>query len=52
MVKAIRIISIAIFALAVGLLVYAVAFGVGRDSKIQEFIKRPGAAEKFAANSL
>ena len=50
MVKAIRIISVAIFAFAVGLLVYAVAFGVGRDSKIQEFIKRPGAAEKFAAD--
>jgi hypothetical protein len=50
MVKAIRIISIAIFALAVFLLVYAVVFGVGKDSKIQEFIKRPGAVEQFGAD--
>ena len=50
MVKAIQIISVAIFALAVGMLVYAVALGAGKDSKIQEFIKRPGAAEKFTAD--
>ncbi|MGA2093550.1 MAG: hypothetical protein ABSH16_09110 [Sedimentisphaerales bacterium] len=50
MVKAIRIISIAIFALAVFLLVYAVVFGAGKDSKTQEFIKRPGAVEQFGAD--
>jgi hypothetical protein len=50
MVKAIRIISIAIFAISAGLLFYAVALGVGKDSKIQEFIKRPGAVEQFGAD--
>jgi hypothetical protein len=50
MVKTIRIISFAIFALAAFLLVYAVVFGVGKDSKIQEFIKRPGAVEQFGAD--
>lgn len=50
MVKAIRIISIVIFAIAAGLLVYAVVFGVGKDSKIKEFIKSPGAVEKFDAD--
>jgi len=50
MVKAIRIISIAIFAVAAGLLVYAGVFGVGKDSKTQEFIKRPGAVEQFGAD--
>lgn len=50
MIKVLRIISIAIFAVAAVLLVYAMAFGVRRDSKIQEFIKQPGAAEKNAAD--
>jgi hypothetical protein len=50
MVKLLRIISIAAFALALILLVYAIVFGVRKDSKIQEFIKQPGAAEKYAAD--
>jgi hypothetical protein len=36
--------------MALILLVYAIVFGVRKDSKIQEFIKQPGAAEKYAAD--
>jgi hypothetical protein len=47
MVKALRIISTAILAMAVVLLVYAVVFGAHKDSKIKEFIKQPVAVEKY-----
>jgi hypothetical protein len=50
MVKILKIISVVIFTLAVVLLVYAVVFGARRDPKILEFIRQPGAAEKFAAD--
>ena len=50
MIKAIRIISIAIFAISAVLLVYTVALGSRGDSKIQEFIKSPGAVEQFGAD--
>jgi hypothetical protein len=50
MIKIIQISSIVIFAISAVLPVYAVLFSSRRDSKIQEFIKQPRAAEKYAAD--
>jgi hypothetical protein len=50
MIKTLRIASIVVVVMAVVLFVCAMVFGVRTDLKVGEFLKQPGAADRFAAD--
>jgi len=49
MIKTLHITSIIVAILAASLLIFAAVFGVRTDPKIEEFLKAPGAVDKFTA---
>jgi hypothetical protein len=50
MIRALRITGVIMIAAAAVLFILPVVFGVRKDPKIEEFLKQPGAVEKFAAD--
>jgi hypothetical protein len=51
MIKTLRITSIIVAIAAVVLLILPVVYGVRKDPKIEDFLKKPGVVEKFTATS-
>jgi hypothetical protein len=51
MIKTLRITSIIVAIATVVLLILPVVYGVRKDSKIEDFLKKPGVVEKFTATN-